>query len=62
MIKVYMESNVVSELVAVFEDEETYMACLPALENLKEKYNWDKITESETDYSLSRLDNFIEPF
>ena len=32
MIKVYFESNSHSELVATFESEGLYMACLPSLE------------------------------
>jgi hypothetical protein len=34
MIKVYFETAVYSELVAVIADEETYMACLPGLKKL----------------------------
>ena len=37
MIKVFFESKSHSELVATFEDEETYMVCLPALEILAKK-------------------------
>lgn len=46
MIKVYMEGSVISELVAIFEDEEIYNACLPGLEKIQEKYRWQMITES----------------
>jgi hypothetical protein len=45
MIKVYFEAFGYAELVAVFRDEETYQACLPALEILAEK-NRMYITES----------------
>jgi len=34
MIKVYFETAIYSELVAVVSDEETYMACLPGLKKL----------------------------
>lgn len=34
MIEVYFESNSHAELVATFESEATYMACLPILEEL----------------------------
>jgi hypothetical protein len=34
------------ELVATFEDEELYMACLPALEELRKKRGFDFISES----------------
>jgi len=33
-VKVYFESDVHAGLVAVFDNEEIYMACLPALEKL----------------------------
>ena len=33
-INVYFETNSTAELVARFTDEETYMVCLPALEQL----------------------------
>jgi hypothetical protein len=57
MIKVYMETNVISELVAIFSNEEIYLSCLPALEKIKEKYNWDRITESEEETTLNELIN-----
>jgi hypothetical protein len=34
MIKVYFESRSHAELVAIFDREEVYIACLPALEKL----------------------------
>ena len=34
MITVYLETKNYSEVVATFADEDTYMACLPALEAL----------------------------
>ena len=34
MIRVYFESNAHAELVATFESEELYIACLPTLEEL----------------------------
>lgn len=34
MIRVYFESNSHAELVATFEDESAYIACLPTLEEL----------------------------
>ena len=34
MIRVYFESNAHAELVATFESEELYIACLPTLEQL----------------------------
>jgi hypothetical protein len=33
-VKVYFESGVHAELVAIFDNEKTYMTCLPALESL----------------------------
>lgn len=47
MVKVYFEmENWYAELVAKFDDEETYHACLPALEELCKKCHFDYITES----------------
>lgn len=37
MIRVYFESNIHAELIATFESEESYTACLPALEKLASK-------------------------
>ena len=34
MITVYFEANAGAHIVAQFDSEETYMACLPALEKL----------------------------
>jgi len=38
MIKVYFESKSTSEQIAWFEDEETYMACVPSLEKLAKEH------------------------
>lgn len=48
MVKVYFELDhgKYAELVAIFDTEETYDACLPALEKLAEKHNFDMVTES----------------
>lgn len=48
MVKVYFEldNGKYAELVAIFDNEETYDACLPALEKLAEKHNFDMVTES----------------
>tara|TARA_R110000868_G_scaffold148357_3_gene370220 strand:- start:15273 stop:15425 length:153 start_codon:yes stop_codon:yes gene_type:complete len=48
MIKVYFEMNnpKYCELVATFEDEETYDVCLPALEKLAKENNFDYVSES----------------
>ena len=48
MVKVYFEldNGKYAELVAIFDDEETYDACLPALEKLCNKHNFDLVTES----------------
>jgi len=47
MVRVYFEttSPAHAELVAIFDDEETYNVCLPALEELAKKHHWDIITE-----------------
>jgi hypothetical protein len=46
MVKAYFETNSHCELIAVFNNEETYLACLPSLEKLAKKHNFDKVTES----------------
>lgn len=48
-VKVYFESSVMAEAVAVFDDEETYNACYPALKKLAKKHHWPLITESIVD-------------
>jgi hypothetical protein len=49
MVKVYFETEVHAELVAIFDDEETYDACLDALEKLRKKHGFDFISESIVD-------------
>lgn len=51
MIKVYFESKQYAELIAIFADEETYIACVPALEKLA-KENQVILTESDVDEAL----------
>jgi hypothetical protein len=48
-VKVYFESNVAAEAVAVFDDESTYDACYKGLEKLAKKNHWPFITESVVD-------------
>ena len=45
MVKVYFESGRHAELVATFDSEELYMACLPTLEAEAKKSNMF-VTES----------------
>lgn len=57
MVKVYFESGGHAELVAIFDNEETYSLCLEALESLA-KENRMEVTESvEEDIELSNLIN-----
>jgi len=46
MIRVYFERGYASEEVAMFHDNETYMACLPSLKKLATKQNWEKVTDN----------------
>jgi len=55
MVKVFFESNGHADLVAVFETEELYMACLPILE-YQAKENRMIVTESLIDTDLSEID------
>lgn len=48
MVKVYFESKVHAELVAIFDSEETYMLCLPTLEKAAKKARMI-VTESVQD-------------
>ena len=45
-VAVYFEAKVGAHMVALFDEEATYMACLPALEKLCKKNNFDLVTES----------------
>jgi hypothetical protein len=49
MVKVYFETGGYAELVAIFDSEETYDACLPALEKLRKNHGFDFISESVVD-------------
>jgi hypothetical protein len=58
MVKVYfeLENGKYAELVAIFDDESTYDACLPALEKLAKKNNFDLVTESiDEEKTISQL-------
>ena len=46
MISVSFERGYASEEVAIFYDEETYIACLPSLKELAKKQKWERITET----------------
>ena len=60
MIKVYFETdNWFCMSVAYFDDEDTYMACLPALEALAGK-NGYIVTESVKEYELEDVDKLIK--
>jgi hypothetical protein len=67
MIRVYFEQqrNKFCQLKAIFETEELYMACLPALEIQAGKGHFDLITESETGEDIAKLvelETFEEDF
>mgnify|MGYP003121662284 CR=1 FL=1 len=49
MIKVYFERGYASEEVAMFYDNETYIACLPSLNELARKQKWERVTERVDD-------------
>ena len=54
MLNVYMESTSHSELVAIFETEELYMACLPVLEKYAKEHRMI-VTEAVMDTTLKEL-------
>lgn len=55
MIKVYFETNSTAELVAIFNDDDTYMKCLPGLKRLQKEGRWLYITKSVVETSLNEL-------
>lgn len=55
MVKVYFESHGHAELVAIFERDELYNACLPTLEQIAGEANMT-VTESVEDSSLRDLE------
>ena len=52
IINVFFENDYgcPAELVAHFADEASYKACFPALERLRKKEGWKKITESVNEF------------
>lgn len=56
MVKVYFETGSYSELVAIFDDEETYDACYKSLEKLAKKHNFTYVTESVVEQSINDID------
>jgi hypothetical protein len=63
MVKVYFEMDGShAELVEIFDDEDTYIACLPALEKLRKKHGFDLVTESIVDsMGMNELDKIVNP-
>ena len=58
MIRVYFETDSVSEQVATFESENHYIACLPVLEELAKQEKWARVTESdEPEYEYHEEDS-----
>jgi hypothetical protein len=57
MIRVYFETHVHCELVAIFADQETYQACLPSLTIKYEEEGYEFISESVDDTSIDTIDN-----
>ena len=58
MIRVYFETDSVSEQVATFESESHYIACLPVLEELARQEKWARVTESdEPEYKYHEEDS-----
>lgn len=55
MVKVYYDSKNHSELVAIFDNEETFVLCLPALELEADRHGMT-VTESVEDESLKDLE------
>ena len=61
MVKVYYEQSGYAQLVAYFDDENTYNKCIEVLEQDAKENNFEFITESVNDLDLSEVDDIIEP-
>ena len=46
MIRVYVEHEGESIMIAKFINEAIYERCLPVLEKIKEENDWEKLTEA----------------
>jgi hypothetical protein len=57
MIRVYFETSSYCELVAIFADEKTFHACLPALEINCKQNGFEFLSESVDDTSIDTIDN-----
>jgi len=60
MVKVYFESKAHAELVAYFDSEEIYLACLPSLEKLAKKsrmFVTESIIDENTIDELVTIEN-----
>ena len=63
MVRVYFETDGYSELVAKFDSEDTFFACVEALEDNARKHNFDVVTESideEIDLATEVEDALVE--
>jgi hypothetical protein len=60
MIKVYFEQKGYAEMVAIFEDDATYNACVEALEKKALEYNFEFVSESVTEVGFDELQPFID--
>lgn len=65
MVKVYFETSSYCHQVAIFDDEETYAACTPALEELMKKHGYEFMSESveegSTDGSIKESEGTPAP-
>tara|TARA_Y100000034_G_C6882497_1_gene404595 strand:- start:199 stop:399 length:201 start_codon:yes stop_codon:yes gene_type:complete len=52
MIRVYVEHEGESTLIAKFINEAIYEKCFPVLDEIKEENNWEKLTEAYEESSL----------
>ena len=59
MIKVYFENKCHAVLVAIFDDEEIYNACLPTLEKQAKEQKFDKVTESLVNIDIDEVEYIV---
>ena len=59
MVKVYFETSSYCHQVAIFDDEETYAACTPALEDLMKKHGFEFMSESVEEARIGKPEDLL---
>lgn len=61
MVKVYYEQKGYAQVVAYFDDENTYHACIESLEKNALENNFEFVTESVEDFDFDKIYDFTNP-